>query len=91
MTRPSLSTGNYAAVIEDLRAKRAEIDLIIAGLEELAQLRGRTDSKVHQLKQLGAQPDVDQSMPIGDACVAVLRSRPFPMSNRQKGRPAPSP
>lgn len=79
MTRESLSTANYAAVIKDLRSKRDEIDRAIATLEAMAP-----ESEVEKPNPVPSSPQHDTipavirkvhgATGIGDACASFLEA-----------------
>jgi hypothetical protein len=82
MPGESLSTANYAAVINDLRAKRDDIDRTIAMLEarvlEIDPLARATARPVSSQQPLVAARQRTRPMPhgatgIGEACAKVLK------------------
>lgn len=73
----------YAAVIEDLRAKRDKIDQIIADLVELEAKSTNVPTKsATPLPKVKPPKEVAGMLP-GDACVWLLREKGVPMTNRE--------
>ena len=87
MPTESLSTADYAAVINDLRAKCAEIQRTIAFLEALSGVRAAPAPSVPQEQQrpsvtVAASPGL-AGLGQADACVWLLRKTGKPMTTRE--------
>jgi hypothetical protein len=81
MSNDALSTANYAAVINDLLAKREEIDRTIALLRALGKA-SVPDEAPAPTRKLKLPPEL-VGVETGEASACMLRERAVPMTNRE--------